>query len=185
MLQRIFLISFILAPLSARAVELQPGSVRPAILRDVDGRTHSTAGGHISIITVITREDEAKARAVADRVPEHCHGNSKYQYLTVINFQRKIFGPLQGLTRAIIRSRLDAEADRLRPQYTAKHVGHDPRQDLFVVADFDGSALEQLGLPAASAEVAVFVFNSHGKMIAHWSDVPPEAALGRAIAAAE
>lgn len=185
LLQRIFLVALALAPWQGSAGELQPGAVRTAALRDVDGKTHSTAGGHVSIIVVITRQNEAKARAVADRVPESLIGNPKFPFLTVINFQGRIFGPLQGLTRRIIRTRLDAEAERLRPQYTARHLGHDPRQDIFVVADFDGSAVEQLGLASASTELAVLIFNAHGKLIAHWNDVPTEAALARALSAAE
>lgn len=184
-LQRIFLALVFLGTINATAAELQPGSTAHLVFHDVDGNEHSTAAGRVTVLTVVTRQSEEKAHAVADLVPDHCLGNPKYRYITLVNFQRKLFGPLQGLTKAIIRNRLTAEANKLRPEYVEKKIGHDPRQDLFVVADFDGSAVAQLGLASDSDTVAVFVFNGHGKLIARWNDVPPNDSLGKAIAAAE
>jgi hypothetical protein len=169
----------------AVASPLQPGSTAHMSFHDVDGNEHSTASGHVTIITIVTRQSEAKAQAVADRVPDRCVGDRRYAYITLVNFQKKLFPALQGLTRTIIRNRLDAEATRLRPEYTAKHIGHDPRQDMFVVADFDGKAVTQLGLAPEYDGVAVFVFNGHGKLVARWNDVPAEDALAKAISTAE
>jgi len=184
-LQRFFIGSLLAAALAAAAAELQTGGVPHLIFRDVDGQEHSTSNGHVTIITVVTRQNEAKAKAVADRVPDRCLGNPKYRYVTLVNFQRKIPGPLQGLTKAIIRKRLTAEANRLRPKYTAKHITHDPRQDIFVVADFDGAGVTKLGLSPDSDGLGVFLFNGQGKLIARWSEVPPEDALAKAVSAAD
>ena len=183
--QRIFALFFFLGLLGASAAELQPGSVAHLKFRDVDGNEHATDKGFVTVIAVVTREEEAKAQAIADRVPNRCMGDPKYKYVTVVNFQRKIFGPLQGLTKAFIRNRLNAEAERIRPDYRAKKLTRDPRQDILVVADFDGSEVGQLGLSPDSNAVGVFVFNGRGKLIARWNDVPPEGALPRAISAAE
>ena len=179
--------SFALLPLFflAAASPLQTGSIAHVTLRDVDENEHSTSSGHVTIITVVTRQSEAKAQAVADHVPDRCIGDRRYAYITLVNFQKKLFPLLQGLTKTIIRNRLDAEANRLRPEYTAKHIGHDPRQDIFVVADFDGKAVAQLGLTPEYDGVAIFVFNGHGKLVARWNDVPSEDALAKAISAAE
>ncbi|MGZ4985445.1 MAG: hypothetical protein ACXV8A_05090 [Chthoniobacterales bacterium] len=164
---------------------LQIGSSTHLLFRDVDGNEHSTAGGKVTIITVVTRQNEAKAQAVGDHVPDRVVGDRRYTYITLVNFQRKLFSPLQGLTKAIIRKRLDAEANRIRPEYNAKHITHDPRQDIFVVADFDGNAVTQLGLTPEFDGVAVFVFSGHGKLVARWNDVPSEDVLAKAISAAE
>jgi hypothetical protein len=184
-LQRISVAFFFAAALVVAGAELQPGSSARLAFRDVDGNEHFTAKGNVTIVTVVTRQLEDKAQAVADHVPDRCLGNPKYRYLTVVNFQRKIPGPLQGLTKAIIRKRLTSEAERLRPDYAARHVGHDPRQDIFVVPDFDGSAISQLGLSPDSDKLSVFVFNGRGKLVARWNDVPSEEALTKAISAAE
>ncbi len=178
---------FALPPLFflAAASPLQTSSTARLTFHDVDGNEHSTASGHVTIITVVTRQNEAKAQAVADHVPDRYVGDRRYSYITLVNFQKKLFPALQGLTRTIIRNRLDAEATRLRPEYTAKHIGHDPRQDMFVVADFDGKAVTQLGLTPEYDGVVVFVFNGHGKIVARWNDVPSEDALAKAISAAE
>lgn len=169
----------------AAAAEVSPGKVASLVFRDVDGNELSTSAGHVTIITVVTRQNENEAHAVAEQVPDRCIGDPKYRYVTLVNFQRKLAGPLQGLTRGIIRRRLDAEAKELKPKYVAKKLTRDPRKDVFVVADFDGAAVSKLGLAVKANEVAVFVFNGEGKLIERWNGVPPENALAKAITAAE
>jgi hypothetical protein len=169
----------------AAANPLQTGSTARLLFHDVDGNELSTADGHVTIITVIPRQNEAKAQAVADHVPDRYLGDRRYRYVTMVNFQHKLLPALQGLTKAIIRNRLNAEANRLRPEYNSKRIDHDPRQDIFVVADFDGTAVAQLGLAPEFDGLAVFVFNGHGKLIAHWSEVPSEDMLAKAISGAE
>ncbi|CAN5244545.1 hypothetical protein BH20VER2_BH20VER2_08600 [soil metagenome] len=165
--------------------ELLPGSTHRLVFRDVDGHDLSTAEGRVTIITVVTRRNEEKAREIAALVPEYAVGDPQYRYITMVNFQQKLARPLHGLTRAIIRRRLDAEARDLQERYTERQLTRDARQDVSVVADFDGRALAQLGLSPDTDEIAVFVFNRQGKLIARWSDVPPPDALPKAIAAAE
>ncbi len=69
-------------------------------------------------------------------------------------------------------------------QYEAKHLARDPRRDIYVVADFDGTAVSQLGLSPDSSDVQVFVFNGEGKIDRHWTAIPPNDSLGQALAAA-
>jgi hypothetical protein len=168
-----------------QAAALQPGHSYRFALRDVDGNDLSTADGHVTIITVITRQNEPEAHAVADLVPDRYVGDAKCRYVTLVNFQRSLAGPFQGLTRAVIRSRLDGEAKQLKPHYDAKKITRDPRHDLYVVADFDGSAVAHLGLAPEANDVVVFVFNGSGKLVNRWTGVPPGNALPEAIAAAE
>jgi MoaA/NifB/PqqE/SkfB family radical SAM enzyme len=175
----------ILGAVGARGADLQRGQTYAFSLRDVDGNDLSTADGHVTIITVVTRQNEEGAHAVADLVPDRCVGDPKYRYITLVNFQRKLAGPLQGLTRAIIRNRLDAEAKALKPQYDAKKITRDPRRDVYVVADFDGAAVARVGLTPETNSVAVFVFNGGGALVNRWTGVPQGNALPDAIAAAE
>lgn len=183
-LQFIFLL--IVGLTSATAAQSQPAAAAPHLnFRDVDGNTISTGDGHITIVTVLTRQNEQQAHAVADQVPDYCLGNQKYRYVTLVNFQRKLAAPLHPITRVVIRQRLDSEAAKLRAEYQKKGIGHDPRKDMFVIADFDGAAVSQLGLSPDSDEVSVFVFNGRGKLVQRWTGVPPNNSLGNAIAAAE
>ncbi len=170
---------------SAQTSHLEQGRIYSFSLRDVDGNDLATADGHVTVITVVTRQNEEQAHAAADRVPDRCLGNPKYRYLTLVNFQRKLARPLQGLTRKIIRNRLDAEAEKLKPEYEAKNLTRDPRRDVFVVADFDGSAVAKLGLSPESDTVAIFIFDGRGKLIKRWDGVPPGDSLAQAIAVAE
>ena len=184
-LQCFFVLLLLAMPVIAQAALLPAGQTYRLSFRDVDGNDLSTADGHVTIIAVVTRRSEEKARQISQRVPEHVIGDPKYRYVTLVNFQRGLAGPFQGLTRAIIRNRLDAEAKELQQKYTAKNVQRNARRDLYVVADFDGSAVTQLGMSPESNEVAVFVFNGRGKLVNRWIGVPPEDALVRAVATAE
>jgi hypothetical protein len=184
-LQLFFLLCAVAFMPAAAVGELLPGSTHRLVFRDVDGDEHSTADGRVTIITVVTRNNEEKAREVANLVPEYAVGDPQYRYITIVNFQQKLARPLHGLTKAIIRRRLDAEARDLQERYAEKQLTRDARQDVLVVADFDGKALAQLGLPPDTEEIKVFVFNRQGRLIARWSDVPPPDALPKAITAAE
>ncbi|MBA2743289.1 MAG: hypothetical protein H0U43_03105 [Chthoniobacterales bacterium] len=170
---------------AAQSTQLEPGRTYSFSLHDVDGNDLATADGHVTVMTVVTRQNENEAHAAADRVPDRYIGNPKYRYITVVNFQKKLARPIQGVTRAIIRSRLEAEAKELKPDYDAKKLARDPRHDLFVVADFDGSAVTSLGMSTDSNNVAVFVFDGRGKLINRWNGVPPGDSLAQAIMTAE
>lgn len=176
-----FFLGAILTASPARANELHPGNVYPLTFADVDHHQLSTADGHVTIVTVVTRRDEQKAQQVGDRVPHFCLGDPKFRLITVVNFQKGIFPPFQPMIMALIRSRLDAEAKDLQKTYTAKHINRNPRSDILVVADFDGKTVRQLGIAAISSEFAVFVFDGRGRLIRRWNDVPSPEALAQAL----
>lgn len=178
-LQYLFLAA--LVAVTADAVELRTGNVYRLSFTDVDKQQLSTFDGHVTIITVVTREDESKAQTVGDRIAHVYLGDPKYRLITLVNFQQKIFSPFRGMVSAIIRHRLDAEAKKLQEIYTAKKVNRNPRYDIFVVADFDGKAVSQLGIAPASAEFVVFVFDGRGRLVRRWNGLPSAEALTEAI----
>ena len=179
-LQYLF-IAAILTGTPAQANELRPGNVYPLTFTDVDRHQLSTSDGHVTIITVVTRKDEQEAQQVGDRVPHGYLGDPKVRLITLVNFQQKILSPFRGMTMAIIRNRMDAEAKDLQKIYTAKHLMRNPRFDIFVVADFDGKAVSQLGIAPSSSEFAVFVFDGRGRLVRRWNDVPGVDALNAAL----
>ena len=181
-----FSVALLLASVAAaHSDELRPGNIYRLTFQDVDGNTHSTSNGHVTIITVTTRQTEKRAREVAELMPDRCLGDPKFRYLTFVNFQRKLGRAFQGMTKAIIRRRLDAEGKRLKAKYEAKKIARDARKDIFVVPDFDGAAVTQLGLSPDSGQAAVFVFNGEGRLVNRWTGVPPGDSLAKAITAAE
>jgi hypothetical protein len=179
-LQYFFLAAF-LAGTPAWANELRPGNVYSLTFTDVDRQQLSTADGHVTIVTVLTRKDEEKAEQVGERVPHVYLGDPKYRLITLVNFQRGIFPLFQGMINAIIRNRMDAEAKELQKTYSAKHLTRNPRSDIFVVADYDGKPASQLGINASSSEFAVFVFDGRGRLVRRWNDVPSGEALSAAL----
>jgi hypothetical protein len=180
-LQYFFLAALVAAIPAARAIELRLGNAYPLTFTDVDQHQLSTSDGHVTIITVVTRKDEQKAQAVGDRIPHLYLGDPKYRLITVVNFQQKIFPPFRGITSAIIRHRLDAEAKELQKIYSAKHLNRNPRYDTFVVADFDGKVVSQLGIAPTSTEFAAFAFDGRGRLVRRWNDAPSAEALTAAL----
>jgi hypothetical protein len=170
-----------LAAVSAEAVELKAGGNYPLTFTDIDHHPFSTAGGHVTIISVVNRRDEAKAESVGERVSKISRGDPKVRLITLVNFQQNILPPLRGMVSAVIRHRLDLEAKEVQKSYAARRINRNAREDIFVVADFDGKAVTQLGINPISPEFAVFVFDGKGRLVRRWSDVPSEEALAQAI----
>lgn len=177
---RVFLL-LILATTTSWAVQLRQGNSYPLSFTDVDRHELSTADGHVTVISVVTRRDEAKAQTVGDRVTGITLGDPKVRLVTLVNFQQNILPPLRGMVSAIIRHRLDTEAKDIQKSYAQRHINRNARDDIFVVADFDGKAVAQLGISPVSAEFAVFIFDGHGRLVRHWNDVPSVEMLVQAL----
>lgn len=180
-LPQYFFLIVLLAATTLHAAELRVGNNYRLKFTDVDQEQLSTAAGHVTIFSVVTRENEAKAQALGDRVPKQFYGDSKYRLITIVNFQQGIFSPFRGVLMAIIRHRLDAEAKNLQKVYSERKVQRNPRDDIYVVADFDGKAVSQLGMAPKSPEFAVFIFDGSGRLIQRWNDVPSADALTDAL----
>jgi hypothetical protein len=151
------------------------------VLTDIDGNRLSTCDGHVTIVTVTTRSNEPKAHQVGDRVPNRCLGDTHYRLITVINFQKEINLLFRPVASAIMRARLDSEAKRIQPIYAAKHISRNPRQDLFAVADFDGTVASKFGISYAPDEFAVFVLDGAGHVRERWNRVPLQTELAAAL----
>jgi hypothetical protein len=124
------------------------------------------------VVVLTTAGGVSKAEQVGDHTPEYCLGNPSFRQITVINFQKKRRAASRLVYRTVIRRRLDAEAQRLRPRYAARNISRDPRRDVYAVADFDGSVVAQLGARFEAADFGVFVFGRNGGLLRQWNDVP-------------
>ena len=178
--QYLFLIAA-LATTTVPAAELRVGNNYPLTFTDVDRHQLSTADGHITVISVVNRRDEAKAETVGDRVSQITFGDPKFRLITLVNFQQNILPPLRGIVSAVIRHRLDLEAKDIQKSYAERHINRNARDDVFVVADFDGKAVSQLGINPTSSEFAVFVFDGRGRLVRRWNDVPTSEMLAQAL----
>ena len=163
------------------AVQLRPGSNYPLSFTDVDRHQLSTVDGHITIISVVTRRDEAKAQTLGDRVSKITLGDPKFRLITMVNFQQSLLPPFWGIASAVIRHRLDVEARDIQKSYAQRHINRNARDDIYVVADFDGKSVSQLGIAPSSSEFAVFLVDGKGRLVRRWNDVPPEDALPQAL----
>ena len=180
-LPQYFFLAVLIAATSLHAAELRVGNSYQLKFTDVDHEQLSTSDGHVTIVSVVTRDNEAKAKALGDRVPKQFYGDPQYRLINIVNFQQGIFTPLRGVIMAIIRHRLDAEAKNLQKVYSERKVKRNPRDDIYVVADFDGKAVSQLGMAPKSSEFAVFIFDGRGRLVGRWNDVPSAEALTHAL----
>jgi len=178
--QYFFLVLF-LAAATSEAIQLHPGATYPLTFTDVDRHQISTADGHVTILAVVNTRDETKAQAIGDRVTQITLGDPKFRLVTLVNFQQNILPPLRGLVSAVIRHRLDVESKDIQKMYADRHINRNARDDVFVIADFDGKAVMQLGINPLSPEFAVFVFDGKGRLVRRWNDVPSLETLTQAI----
>ena len=148
---------------------------------DIDGHKLSTADGHVTVLVLATTADSEKARAVGDRAPDFCLGNSRYRMITIIHFVKKHSAIGRKIATMLLRHRVNEEAKRLQARYDAKKIARDARSDIFTVMDFDGTALSQLGGQTGAANFHVFVFGENGELLQQWNDVPSAADLAAAI----
>lgn len=176
-----FFVALLFVVANAQAVQLHPGNSYSLVFTDVDHRHLSTTDGHVTIISVVTRRDESKADMVGERMSKITFGDPKVRLINVVNFQQNILFPLRGMVAAMIRQRLDVEAKEVQKKYTQLHINRTAREDIFVVADFDGKAVSALGISPTSSEFAVFIFDGKGRLVRKWSDVPPQEMLAQAI----
>ena len=87
-LRQCFFLVLLLAATTLQAAELRVGNNYQLMFTDVDKRQLSTSDGHVIIISVVTRENEAKAQALGDRVPHQYYGDPKFRLITLVNFQQ-------------------------------------------------------------------------------------------------
>ncbi len=170
--QIFLLVGVLCASLMSIFAELSVGQIYALKFVDVDGNTLSTADGRVTTVVLTTPADVPKAESVGDRTPDYCLGNSNYRMITIVNFEKKRSAATRIVFRALMRRRLDAEAERLRSRYAARNIARDPRQDVHAVADFDGTLVSQLGMRFESADFRVFVFGQNGELLKQWNDVP-------------
>jgi hypothetical protein len=180
-LRQYFFLIGLIAATTLPAAELRVGNSYRLKFTDVDQEQLSTSDGHVTIVSVVTRDNETKAQALGDRVPKQFYGDPKYRLINIVNFQQGIFTPLRGVIMAIIRHRLDAEAKNLQKVYTERKLKRNPRDDIYVVADFDGKAVSHLGIAPKSSEFAVFIFDGGGRLVQRWNEVPSTEAISQAL----
>lgn len=156
------------APASVLA-DLSVGKIYPIEFTDLNGNTLSTGDGHITIIVVVTRANWTNAQAVGDRVPDIYLGDSTHRLITIVKFGKHT-APVRAVLAAGARRHLYAEARRVQPRYIARKINRDPRQDIFAVADFEGTIAAKLGVHDEAFRI--FVFDRKGALLAQWNQVP-------------
>jgi hypothetical protein len=181
---QIFLLAVILfasVPLISILAGLTAGEIYRINFADIDGHTLSTADDHITTVVLINQASVDKARTVGDRTPDFCLGNPTYRLITVLAFEKKHSKPVRMIFTSLIRRRLDSEGSRLQERYDLLKIARNARQDVFAVADFDGTITTQLGAQPAPGLFHVFVFRRNGELLQQWNDVPPAEELAAAL----
>src|SRR5438132_11941772 len=92
--------------------------------------------------------------------------------ITVVNFARKDILLGRKIATILVRRRLNEETKRLQPRYDATKITRNARDDVFAVADFDGTVSSQLGGQPEATDFRVFVFGKDGELLKQWDKVP-------------
>jgi hypothetical protein len=92
--------------------------------------------------------------------------------ITVLAFEGQHSKPVRMILTSLMRRRIDSEARRLQSRYDQLKIARNARNDVFAVADFDGTITSQLGPQPTSALFHVFVFGRNGELLKQWNDVP-------------
>jgi hypothetical protein len=148
---------------------------------DIDGNKLSTSDGHVTVVVLATTADWEKAHTVGDHVPDSCLGNPNYRMITIVHFAGRHTVIGRRIATTFIRHRLREEAKRLQARYESQKLSRDAKGDIFVVADFDGTAASQLGKAAEATDFSVFVFGRTGELLAQWPVVPSTAQLATVL----
>jgi hypothetical protein len=178
-LQFFFAASFFF-PVSAIA-DLSIGQIYPLTFTDVDGNRLSTGDGRVTTVVLTTQSEVDRARAVGERTPDHCLGNPKCQMSTVITFEKKHSRPLRAFLNAMVRRRVEDEAQQLQKRYDRLKVARNARQDVHAVADFNGAIASELGESNDANIFRVFVFGPGGELRQQWSELPAAEELAAAL----
>ena len=160
---------------------LSSGAIYPLTFVDINGNKLSTADGHVTVLVVSTTADREKARAVGDRVPDYCLGNPTYRMITIIRFTSRHTVIGRRVATALIRHRVREEAKQLQTRYDSQKIARDASSDIFVVADFDGTASSHLDGLGEAPTFHVLVFARDGKLLAQWTDVPSAKQLAEVL----
>jgi len=159
--------------ISAAAIaDLLVGRICSLKFLDVDGNTFSTDDGHVTTVILMRESDVERARIVGDRTPDYCLGNPTYRMITVVGFEKKHSKPVLMILTALVRRRLDTEAQQLQQRYDQLKIARNARLDVHTVADFDGEVAAQLGSSEGDTVFRVFVFGRNGALLKKWDDIP-------------
>ena len=161
--------------------ELATGTSHSISFVDLDGNKLSTADGHITVVVLTTSADREQARTVGDHVPDFCLANPAYRMITVVHFTHGYMAIGRRVATAFIRHRIGEAAKRLQERYDAQKISRNAKNDIFVVADFDGTIASQLGQSADATAFCVFVSGKTGDLLAKWRTVPSADELAAAI----
>lgn len=148
---------------------------------DVDGNTFRTDDGHLTAVILTTESDVDRARVVGDRTPDRCLGNPTFRMISVVVFGKNHSKPIRMILTALVRRRLDTEAERLQERYNQLKIAHAARRDVHAVADFDGKVAAELGSSQGGAAFRVFVFGRNGELLKKWDDIPDAGGLASVL----
>jgi hypothetical protein len=148
---------------------------------EIDRNNLSTDDGRITTIVLTARPNIDKARTVGDRTPDFCLGDSNHRMITVLAFEKNHSRPVRAVLNSLMRHRLDSEAKRLQLRYDRLKISRNARQDVFAVADFDGSITGQFREKVDPQLFRVLVFGKTGELLKQWNDAPSAEELAVAL----
>lgn len=144
------------------------------VIKDVFDRPLSLGDGAVYVITVGSRHRADDVKKVGALIPEETITHPRLRLVNLMNFHGEVPGAFRQITRTTMRNELQEVFDRRRPEYRAAGLEHDPSQNIFAAADFEGETVEALGLSATDTRFQVLLFDSRGRLVGQWQEVPEQ-----------
>jgi len=141
-------------------------------LESINGRTARIGEGIPVMVTVIDDKQANAARRAGDLVSDEAIAHRQILQVTVVNFQNRLQPSMHRISKAQMELDLKKAATRLVPIYRRLGVSHSPNDDLYAIADFDGSVSGKLGVDSAQDPVVVLLYDGRGRPVARFNGVP-------------
>lgn len=150
-------------------------------LEDVDGKTIVlNKADRVTVVLYCTESTQEQTRRYGGAL-DPFKGRSDFRYVVLLDLRGSFAALAKGYVRRRIQTDLDEEAKRLRPFYRKNGNASDPRKDLSVVTDYDGSAMRLVGWKDRSKTARILVFNKAGKPWKEWEALKDDKLLSKAV----
>ncbi|HSI82274.1 MAG: hypothetical protein ACAI35_22260 [Candidatus Methylacidiphilales bacterium] len=107
-------------------------------------------------------------------------GNKNFRLIVLVDLRSSMAKVVKGYVMKRMRTDLDAEAVRIKPFYAAKGNLDNPRNDISVIPDWNGSICAQLSWPEESPNFRAVVFKD-GQELKRFDNLTEDGPLVAAV----
>ncbi|MFQ3670810.1 MAG: hypothetical protein SNJ84_05070 [Verrucomicrobiia bacterium] len=131
-------------------------------METVDGLHLNLSDPAFSTVVIYSNQTVQRQTRAAGQMFDPLQGKPRFRLVVVVDLRGSLANWAPGYTIRRIKRDLDQEAVRLQPFFRANGNSGNPRDSLFVVADFTGSICTELGWPRPLKQEQILFFPRRG-----------------------